>query len=57
MGRANGVGGLDEVVDVDLMLALSAGKKKLKLYNTTRSLGPGFGPLVCQPMDSALVSG
>jgi len=24
MGRANGVGGLDEVVDVDLMLALSA---------------------------------
>ena len=32
MGRANGVGGLDEVVDVDLMLALSAGNKKLKFY-------------------------
>lgn len=32
MGLAKGVGGLDEVVDVDLMLALSAGNKKLKFY-------------------------
>ena len=32
MGRANGVGGLDEVVDVDLMLALSARKKELEVF-------------------------
>ena len=31
MGRAKGVGGLDEVVDVDLMLALSAGNKEIKV--------------------------
>ena len=35
MGLAKGVGGLDEVVDVDLMLTLSAENERLNLLMIT----------------------